>query len=138
VIDILNKSDTKQKLIVLDARHSGPTVSKFKSFAIVRTFVDEHGDRSIRASVSAQVLHREDSDSSFAKWHATKRNHEKQCALCLKTRTLQRSHLIGKVIYALNRDDDNDPVMMTPERTIITSRQMWQHLLCRDCEQLIS
>jgi hypothetical protein len=61
-----------------------------------------------------------------------------QCVLCLQTKTLQRSHLIGKAIYALNRDDENDPVMMTPERTIITSRQMWQHLLCWDCEQLIS
>jgi hypothetical protein len=73
--------------------------------------------------------------------HDKKKSREKvvgQCALCLETRTLQRSHLIGKAIYALNRDDDNDPVMMTPERTIITSRQMWQHLLCRDCEQLIS
>lgn len=29
-------------------------------------------------------------------------------------------------------------MMMTPERSIITSWQMWQHLLCRDCEQLIS
>lgn len=42
---------------------------------------------------------------------------------------------MGRAIYQLNRDDTNDPVMMTPELITLTRRQIWRHLLCGDCEQ---
>ena len=60
------------------------------------------------------------------------------CALCLATKELRRSHLLGRAIYLLNRDGNADPVLMTPQLIAPTQRQIWGHLLCGDCEQRFS
>ena len=58
------------------------------------------------------------------------------CALCQQdNKELRKSHLLGRAIYLLNRDGDDDPVMMTPQLITSTRRQIWRHLLCGDCEQ---
>ena len=60
------------------------------------------------------------------------------CALCLTTKELRRSHLLGRAIYLLNRDGNADPVLMTPQLITPTQQQIWRHLLCGDCEQRFS
>jgi hypothetical protein len=60
------------------------------------------------------------------------------CALCLKDKELRRSHLLGRAIYVLNREGNNEPVLMTPQLITPTQKQVWQYLLCGDCEQRFS
>jgi len=58
------------------------------------------------------------------------------CALCRKQKTLCKSHYLGRALYELSRVDGEHPVVMTRERVEFTPRQIWAHLLCRDCEDL--
>jgi hypothetical protein len=52
---------------------------------------------------------------------------------------LQRSHLVGRAIYKLIRDDgDDDPIVMTPDVVLKTSRQVRDYVLCTGCEDLFS
>lgn len=61
------------------------------------------------------------------------------CRLCQREAELKRSHLIGRAIYRLCRDDnDEDPITMTPEVVAKTSRQIRDYLLCTTCEDLFS
>lgn len=60
------------------------------------------------------------------------------CQLCLKEADLRRSHLIGKALYALLREDRDDPVIMTPKYVTPSQREIWAYLLCGDCEQRFS
>jgi hypothetical protein len=60
------------------------------------------------------------------------------CALCLQDRDLRRSHLLGRAIYLLNREGNDEPVLMTPQLITPTQKQIWQHLLCGDCEERFS
>ncbi len=60
------------------------------------------------------------------------------CKLCLNEKELMKSHLIGKEFYALQRDGDDKPVVMTREFVLSTDHQFWAHLLCLDCEALFS
>jgi len=59
------------------------------------------------------------------------------CRLCRQRRQLVRSHLFGAALYRMCRDPQSanpNPVMVTRGCTVATSRQIWCHLLCRECE----
>jgi hypothetical protein len=60
------------------------------------------------------------------------------CKLCLKPGKLCRSHYLGRVLYALSRTSSEHPVIMTPKLVKTTPRQLWAHLLCEPCEQLLN
>jgi hypothetical protein len=55
---------------------------------------------------------------------------------------LQRSHLLSAAIYRILRDDGRaanpNPVVITPEGRVQSSKQQWAHLLCRFCEAILS
>jgi len=62
-------------------------------------------------------------------------NHNK-CKLCRKRRQLVRSHLMPAALYAMSREAGSrvsNPIMVTRETSVPTSRQIWAHLLCREC-----
>jgi hypothetical protein len=63
-----------------------------------------------------------------------KKNVRGICRLCRKRRLLCKSHYLGRAIQKLCREKGEDPVMMTPKVIMMTPRQLWAHLLCRDCE----
>ncbi len=59
--------------------------------------------------------------------------------MCLQPKRLLLSHLIPRAVYALCRAagaPNPNPVLVTQEFVIQTSRQVRSHLLCFDCEQL--
>jgi hypothetical protein len=60
------------------------------------------------------------------------------CALCLQRKPLQKSHLLGKALYRMCSKAGGSPIVMTPEIIMATDKQVWSHLLCRDCEQMLS
>jgi hypothetical protein len=65
-----------------------------------------------------------------------KNNVKGECALCKKIKTLCKSHYLSKALYKLSSVDGEPPVIMTPDEVALSPRQMWAHLLCRDCEKL--
>jgi len=56
------------------------------------------------------------------------------CKLCQKRKPLCKSYYYGRAVHTLGRENGEDPVMMTPKVIMATQRQLWAHLLCRDCE----
>jgi hypothetical protein len=59
------------------------------------------------------------------------------CKLCLKTKDLQDSHLLGACFYCIIRKSQgSDPVIITAKTAQVSSRQVTAHELCWDCEQL--
>jgi hypothetical protein len=60
------------------------------------------------------------------------------CGLCLQTKELQNSHLIGAAFYKLLRDPtagtDPNPVVATRSRAFTSSKQVASPFLCADCE----
>jgi hypothetical protein len=65
------------------------------------------------------------------------------CKLCLKDgMDLQRSHLLSAAIYRILRDDGRaanpNPVLITPEGQVQSSKQQRAFLLCRSCEAILS
>ena len=61
-----------------------------------------------------------------------------RCKLCRKRRRLVRSHLMPAALYAMSREHEasiSNPIMITRATSVPTSRQIWAHLLCRECEQ---
>ncbi len=62
-----------------------------------------------------------------------------KCKLCQKDAKLQRSHLIGRAVYKLIREDEGeDPIVMTPDLVMQTSRQVRDYVLCTKCEDRFS
>jgi hypothetical protein len=64
-----------------------------------------------------------------------------KCRLCLQDRELRSSHLLPKSMYKLLRNDEfsnPNPFVHGPERSVQTSKQAQQYLLCHDCEQRFS
>lgn len=43
-----------------------------------------------------------------------------------------------KALWKLDREDGEDPVVMTPEYITLSQREVWSHLLCESCELLFS
>jgi len=60
-----------------------------------------------------------------------------KCKLCLNNKNLCDSHLLAKSFYRLH-NRDKDPIFLTSKRKTVTSKQIKNHLLCKDCEQLFN
>jgi hypothetical protein len=64
------------------------------------------------------------------------------CGLCLQTKELQKSHLLGAAFYKLSREEgaasDPNPVVVTRSRALTSSKQVVSPFLCGTCEQLFS
>jgi len=56
------------------------------------------------------------------------------CKLCRKQKLLCKSHYFGRAVHNLCTENGQDAVMMTPKVIMATQRQLWAHLLCKDCE----
>jgi hypothetical protein len=65
-----------------------------------------------------------------------------KCALCGKRRVLQRSHLMPRRLYGMTRQHQGqgnaNPVLVTQTITLQSSKQVWSHLLCAECEDRFS
>jgi len=60
------------------------------------------------------------------------------CKMCLKPNELICSHLIPAAAYKLCRASDSDPVRISSEVVMQTSRQTQDYLLCAKCDQSLS
>jgi hypothetical protein len=63
------------------------------------------------------------------------------CRLCRREATLQSSHLIPRAVYReirASRNPNPYPVLVTSDVVKTVSRQVVRHLLCSDCEQMLS
>src|SRR5258708_6784960 len=61
-----------------------------------------------------------------------------KCALCQKPSLLQHSHLIGRAMYKMSREDGFDPVVMTPQVATHTQKQVKEYMFCVKCEDLFN
>ncbi len=59
------------------------------------------------------------------------------CPLCLQQRQLEKSHYFGRALHLLSQDDGK-AVFMTPQRIELSGRQIWKHLLCGECEDILA
>lgn len=59
------------------------------------------------------------------------------CPLCLQQRQLEKSHYLGRALHLLSQTD-GEAVFMTPQRIELSPRQIWAHLLCADCENILA
>jgi hypothetical protein len=60
------------------------------------------------------------------------------CRLCRRADCeLQESHIIPKWCYRRASAPNDPPVLVTAGRAVQTSTQIKEHLLCRDCEELV-
>src|SRR5580698_866127 len=59
-----------------------------------------------------------------------------QCPLCLQQRRLEKSHYLGRALHLLSQEY-GEAVLMTPERAKLTPKQLWAHLLCGTCEDIL-
>lgn len=60
------------------------------------------------------------------------------CKMCLEPKVLIRSHLIPAAVYKLCRTSDSDPVRISSEVVMQTSRQTQDYLLCAKCDNSLS
>ncbi len=67
-----------------------------------------------------------------------KKTTPQKCPLCLETKVVVSSHLIPKRMYDYCRPPGGNPISVTTELVIETSRQVQDHLLCVDCEDLLN
>ena len=59
------------------------------------------------------------------------------CKLCLKTKSLRRSHFLGRAVYKRLRNPRapvKEPISISRDVALLTSRQSVARLLCADCE----
>lgn len=64
-----------------------------------------------------------------------------RCPLCLNEKEIVRSHLIPAAAYKNCRGGEGgktDPILMSYEKIKITSRQVQEYLLCKDCERILN
>jgi hypothetical protein len=59
------------------------------------------------------------------------------CPLCLQQKQLEKSHYVGRALHLLSQND-GEAVFMTPKRIELSARQIWAHLLCGDCEDILA
>ena len=59
------------------------------------------------------------------------------CPLCWQQKQLEKSHYLGRALHLLSHDD-GEAVIMTPQRVELSARQIWTHLLCGECEDLLA
>jgi len=60
------------------------------------------------------------------------------CKLCLMHKKLQKSHYLPKALYLLCRQDGRNPIVATSKVVDFSQKQMWKHLLCKECEDLLN
>ncbi len=60
------------------------------------------------------------------------------CKLCLQHKELQKSHYLPRALFRLCRQKGRNPVVATPAVVGFSQKQMWKHLLCRECEDMLS
>jgi hypothetical protein len=60
------------------------------------------------------------------------------CKLCLLEKDLVESHLVPKAVYPYCRAGDLDPVMIRHDVILPTQRQIYWHLLCEECEDVLN
>ncbi len=63
--------------------------------------------------------------------------HRAKCKLCGKRRTLRRSHLLPAALYKMMREPGSkvsNPIVISRATSVSTSKQIWAHLLCEECE----
>lgn len=63
------------------------------------------------------------------------------CKLCRQERELRESHFLPAAVYAQLREDtqqDPNPVLITKNISLTTSRQITDRVLCAECEQRFS
>ena len=59
------------------------------------------------------------------------------CPFCLRQKQLEKSHYLGRALHLLSQDDGK-AVFMTPQRIELSLRQIWAHLLCGECEDILA
>jgi len=59
------------------------------------------------------------------------------CPLCLQQKQLEKSHYLGRALHLLSQDDSG-AVFMTPQRIELSTRQIWAHMLCGECEDILA
>jgi len=60
------------------------------------------------------------------------------CPLCLLEKNVVRSHLIPQAMYDYCRPPGGNPISITSELVIESSRQLQDHLLCLQCEDMLN
>jgi hypothetical protein len=61
-----------------------------------------------------------------------------KCSLCLETKNVVSSHLIPRAMYEYCRPRGGNPIAISSELVIESSRQVKDYLLCLDCEELLN
>jgi len=61
-----------------------------------------------------------------------------KCPLCLLEKELIRSHLAPAALYSSCRTPQSQPVIVTPEAVVQSSRQWQDYLLCGECDNSFS
>jgi hypothetical protein len=59
------------------------------------------------------------------------------CPLCSQQKQVERSHYLGRALHLLSQDDSG-AVFMTPQHIKLSTRQIWAHLLCGECEDILA
>lgn len=60
------------------------------------------------------------------------------CKLCLRKRQLVDSHLMSRGLYSLCKTPDDEPIFVSSEVIMQSSRQLKHPLLCAECDGLLS
>src|SRR4051794_17573254 len=60
------------------------------------------------------------------------------CKMCREEKELQKSHLLPAALYDYCRKGDQEPIRVTSEIVMSTSRQTQDYLLCRACEGILN
>ena len=58
--------------------------------------------------------------------------------MCGKRKTLVKSHLFPRASYRYFREQGFDPVFMSEDVMRPTQKQIWAHLLCRECDNIFN
>jgi hypothetical protein len=61
-----------------------------------------------------------------------------KCPLCRLTKPIVKSHLIPHAMWKRCRAPDSEPILLTEEKMVQTSKEVTAYLLCTDCEGLLN
>jgi hypothetical protein len=60
------------------------------------------------------------------------------CKMCLEEKNLIESHLIPRGVYSLLGTEESDPIKISADVIMQTSRQTKTYLLCKECDNLLN
>jgi hypothetical protein len=63
---------------------------------------------------------------------------EARCKLCFEVKDLRDSHFMPRGLYDYFRAPGMDPIIITSELVMATSRQTTDYLLCQQCEEVLN